>query len=81
MHSPEPEEFTLAQLDAAALVACQIREAANAAAIEHAGFPIRFTPQAAAILDAVSAATRAALDRYLAAAEAARQAPKPEPEG
>ena len=80
MEIPAPKPApTLAELDAASLAACEIREAANAAALAHAGFPVRFHPQAAAILDAVSRATRAAIDRYLDAANAARPAPAPEP--
>ena len=68
--SPAP---TLGELDAASLAACEVREAANAAALATAGQPIRFHPQAAAILDAVGRATREKIDRYLGAVNAARE--------
>ena len=76
--APRPAP-TLAELDAASLAACEVREAANAAALATAGQPIRFNPQAAAILDAVGRATREKIDRYLDAVNAARLAPAPEP--
>ena len=68
---------TLAELDAASLAACEVREAANAAALATAGQPIRFHPQAAAILDAVGRATREKIDRYLDAVAAAKVASAP----
>jgi len=74
--APRPAP-TLAELDAASLAACEIRKAANAAALAHAGFPIRFHPQAAAILDAVGRATREKIDRYLDDVAAAKLAPAP----
>jgi len=74
--APRPAP-TLAELDAASLAACEVREAANAAALATAGHPIRFHPQAAAILDAVGKATREKIDRYLGAVNAARLAPAP----
>ena len=83
MNSPAPKPApTLAELDAAALAACEVRAAANAAAVAWRpalGYPIRFHPQASAILDAIGKVTREAIDRYLDAANAARQAPAPEP--
>ena len=78
MPSPAPKPApTLGELDAASLAACEVREAANAAALATAGQPIRFHPQAAAILDAVGRATREKIDRYLDAVNAARLAPAP----
>ena len=73
MPSPAPKPApTLGELDAASLAACEVREAANAAALATAGQPIRFHPQAAAILDAVGRATREKIDRYLDAVAAAK---------
>ena len=74
--APRPAP-TLAELDAASLAACEVREAANAAALAHADFPVRFHPQAVAILDAVGEATREKIDRYLVAVNAAKLAPAP----
>jgi hypothetical protein len=74
--APRPAP-TLAELDAASLAACEVREAANAAALATAGQPIRFHPQAAAILDAVGKVTREKIDRYLDAVAAAKVAPAP----
>jgi hypothetical protein len=74
--APRPAP-TLAELDAASLAACEVREAANAAALATAGQPIRFHPQAAASLDAVGKVTREKIDRYLDAVAAAKVAPAP----